>query len=41
LYEPEEDVNEYVRILDRNTIEDIQKAGLKYYKKGKNIHCLL
>ena len=35
LYEPEEDVNEYARILDRDTIEDIQKVGLKYYKRER------
>jgi hypothetical protein len=33
----EEDANEYARILDRDTIENIQIAGLKYYKKGKKV----
>ena len=32
-FEPEEVVNESVRIIDRDTIENIQKAGLKYDKK--------
>lgn len=37
----EEDANEYARILDRDTIENIQIAGLKYYKKGKKSDSIL